>query len=749
MNTDHTQQQTQGDVRKSEKLSLQAASPPAIAGYQTLRPLGEGAFGHVWLAMDLNTNRPVAIKCYTQRSNLNLDLLGREVSLLANMATGRHIVQVLKVGWSHDPPYYVMEYLENGSLDDWIRSGEDLSVPQCVTVMREIAEGLSFAHGKGILHCDLKPANVLLDHLFHPRLADFGQGRVAGDQTGSLGTLFFMAPEQADLQSPPDVTWDVYGLGAIAYTMLVGVPPFRTSQVLEALDTAKSLQDRLKKYQQIIQSSPKPTLHYRRRGVDKPLAQIIDRCLHLNPERRYQNIQQVIGALDNRQRARNRRPLYVLGLIGPLLLMLLTLFFSMRSRMMALDQSEQSVVQRALESNQFAARYAARTLETEIQSLFRLVELEADRTELKVLLREYSSQAAEILDSIAQGDRRTELRDAVVEMPERIPLDDYLKQRVSLMSSNRTHASALVNSIFINDWRGTNLGICFTDEEEQESANSPVGQNFAFRSYFTGDRIDGSASAPADTYQPTRTTRLSATFRSTSTGVWKIAISTPVYDERSRPPESAGKSLGQEPAQKLLGVLVLTINLGDFELLSEADSSRKSLVRFAALFDGRKGNQLGTLLQHPFISSLDRETLRNIAIPQISQPVIEQLIGNGVYEYLDPAAAFPGGQMFSGHWIASSAQVELPRSGLDTTDNREKSDLWILVQESRDSVSAPIQSLSSQLFRESLLEFATLLSVILVLWYFVYRLGQVRATQKNRNHASAESLSAATETKKL
>lgn len=745
MNADRTQQQTLGDVRRSEKLSLQASIPPTIAGYQVLRPLGEGAFGYVWLAIDLNTRRPVAIKCYIQRSSLNMESLSREVSLLTNMATGRHIVQVLKVGWDHDPPYYVMEYLENGSLEDWIRSQAELTVLQCVVVMREIAEGLSFAHGKGVLHCDLKPANVLLDHSFHPRLADFGQGRVVGDQTASLGTLFYMAPEQADLQSSPDVTWDVYGLGAIAYTMLVGVPPYRTPETLETLESAHSLHDRLQRYQQVIRSSAKPSMHYRRRGVDKPLAQIIDRCLHVHPERRYQNIQQMIGALDNRQRARNRRPIYVLGLIGPILLMSLMLFFSMRSRMVALEQSERSVVQRALESNQFAARYAARTLESEIQMLFRLVELEADRAELKQLLREACSAGETELRQIALGDSNQELRNAVVHLPERIRLDSYLAQRVKRLSSTESNSATLLNSLFVNDSSGTNLGIRFTDETEQETASSPIGQNFAFRSYFTGQRVDGPAEAFPGTYQPTRVTRLSATFRSTSTGVWKIAISTPIFSQRDDLP------YGQEAngQQQLLGVLVLTINLGDFELLAEEETAQQSLVRFAALFDGRKGNQLGTLLQHPYIGSLDGEKLRSLSIPQIPRPLVERLTDGGLTDYSDPNAAFEGGQAFGGLWLASGAQVELPRNGSEPGDEREKSDLWILVQERKDSVTAPIQSLSERLFRESLLEIAALLSVIFALWYFVFRLGQVRVSRGGYHSGAADSLSAVTESKRL
>lgn len=742
---EHTQQQTQGDMRRAEKLSLQASSPPVISGYQVLRPLGEGAFGHVWLAMDLNTRRPVAIKCYIQRGSLDLDSLSREVSLLANIATGRHIVQILKVGWDHEPPYYVMEYLENGSLEDWIRSSEEMTVAQSVALMRDIAEGLSFAHGKGVLHCDLKPANVLLDHLFQPRLADFGQGRMAGDQTASLGTLFYMAPEQADLKSLPDVTWDVYGLGAIAYTMLVGAPPFRTPDVLETLNTSNSLGDRLQKYQKAIQTAARPRMHYLRRGVDKPLAQIIDRCLHVNPQRRYQNVQQVIEALDHRQYARSRRPLYMLGLIGPLLLVSMMLAFSMRSRMVALDQSERSVVHRALESNQFAARYAARTLESEIQMLFRMVERETERADLRQLLLECSVAGQSALGAIAEGNTSPMLKEQVLALPERVKLESYLQQRIEWMVENRKDSDTLMNSVFVNDTYGTNLGIAFVDEEERETAVSPVGGNFAYRSYFSGQRLDAATSGPPRSIQPITLTRLSATFRSTSTGTWKIAISAPIWDEQYVNDQPVDPALNPRP----IGVFVMTINLGDFELLSEQDPLDAGPARFAVLFDGRKGNQLGTLLQHPYMCDLDRETIKSIVIPQIPLGVIEALIDKGLDDYRDPVAEFEGGVAYSGPWLASSAQVELPRTGSDRSEDREKSDLWILVQERRNSVSAPIQSLSSRLRRESYLEIAALVAVIMAMWYFVFRLGPSKITPRRASGESPDSLSGATETKRL
>ncbi|MBX3420619.1 MAG: protein kinase [Pirellulaceae bacterium] len=745
MSLDYTQSQTAGDRRRSEELSLQSRQPPTLSGYQILRPLGEGAFGQVWLASDLNTHRPVAIKCYLHRGSLNMELLRREVSLLADMSAARHVVQVLKVGWDHDPPYYVMEFLENGSLEDLVRAKEELSVAQTVNLMREIAEGLSFAHGKGILHCDLKPANVLLDHSFRPRLADFGQGRMAGDTSASLGTLFYMAPEQADIQATPDVTWDVYALGAIAYTLLVGAPPYRSPQTVEALDTTSSVLDRLQKYRQLIQNSPRPRLHYRRRGIDKHFAQIIDRCLQVNPRQRFQNVQQVIGALDNRRRQRNRRPLYLLGLVGPLLLMSLMILFSARSQKMALEQSERSVVQRALESNRFAARYAARTLQSELQSLFSIVQTETTRADLGQLLKRCTEAGNEALAEIAAGHSDPAVTLKIQMMPEHAALEAYLQQRLDLLATQRHRGQSLLNSLFINDAQGTNLGIAFTDELEGKTAVSPVGQNFAFRSYFTGQRADGLPSETALQHTPTRTTRLSASFRSTSTGKWKIAVSAPIWDQ----PHDADQADQRPDSEMPIGVLVLTINLGDFDLLSQQDYQADQLDRMAVLFDGRSGNQRGTLLQHPYFRNLEAELMKATMIPQIAIPVINALTTTGLDNYHDPVATFDGGQRFEGPWIACADQVELPQAASQTNLEPEKSDLWILVQERKSAVAAPIESLASSLFREGILEIVTFLTVVLALWYFVFRLGQAATVRGKMVAPGSDSKSTVTEDVRL
>jgi|694.fasta_scaffold01611_43 serine/threonine protein kinase len=721
MNPDQTHPQNPNDQRHAKQLSLASSALPEIPGYQPLRLLGQGAYGRVWLAVDLNTRRPVAIKQFLHGNRQDLEALGREIQLLAKMSAGRNIVQVLKVGWDQSPPFYVMEYMENGSLEDWLQQDREISVKEVVRLIREIAEGLSFAHGKGILHCDLKPANVLLDHSKQARLADFGQARLAGDQSSSLGTLFYMSPDQADLQSTPDATWDVYSLGAVAYRLLVGQPPYRSEQSVESLKSAKTVPEQLCAYRRLILESRRPRLHHQRRGVDKQLSQIVDRCLSANASDRFQNAEQVLGALDSRDQSRTRRPLYLVGLVGPVLLLLLMLMFSSRSRNVAVEQSEQSVVQRAMESNRFAAQYAARTLEAELVNLFRVVEDESQREELRshmLVCREAVSRDLSLQSN--QADRASEI-EKLRQLEERLQLERYLQRRIDVLAVRRGPAASLVNSLFVNEGSGVNWGIVFADPEEGKSANSPVGLNFAYRSYFTGERTDGMLDEPSERYQPTRATSLSASFRSTSTGAWKIAISAPIW-----PPEQADSDGDQaESSLPPLGVLVLTVNLGDFRLLAQASGQGVEPSRFAALFEGRQGNQRGTLLQHPYISQADRAKMKSMRIPQIPQPVIDQLVAGDLASYTDPASELVGGQVYAGRWIASIAQVELPSVGQITVDpGRKKSDLWILVQERYSSVSSPLQSLAGQLRKETLLQLATLLMVVLLLWYFVLRLSR-------------------------
>ncbi len=723
MSSDFTQQQSLGELQKAEQLSLQVTLPPAeIPGYRVEKLLGQGAFGQVWLGRDLNTGRQVAIKFYLHRGGVNWSLLSREVKHLVNMSTGRHIVQVLGVSWEAEPPYYCMEYLENGSIEDLIRSRGALGIAESVALFREIAEGLNFAHGKGVLHCDLKPANVLLDHDWRPRLADFGQSRMSHEQTPSLGTLFFMAPEQADLTASVDAKWDVYALGAILYTMLVGTPPYRSAEFVEQLDTASSLPERLRRYRDAIQLSPPPQLHYRRRGVDKQLCQIVDLCLAKRPEQRYSNVQQVLEALHRRTAARLRRPLLILGIVGPILLSLLMLMFSARSMGVARENSLAAVHQWSLRSNQFAAMFAARTLESEIAALFREVEIEADRGELDRRMRDVLTGAATQLEIISGGEDRPGEREQLVGLQAQNELEAYLSRRIAEMTQTMgsSNESATFNSLFVTDARGTILALALSDPEEL--TQSPVGRNFAYRTYFSGRYADESHGQSSREFAPTRHTHLSSTFRSTSTGKWKVAVSSPVW------PVEYGEAENDEARAQVqpLGVLVLTINLGDFDLLS-GQTPEQGRSRFAVLVDGREGAQQGTLLQHPILESMEsrfQSTRKVESVPQIDTRQLTELRTSGLVSYHDPASIITGGEIFSGTWVAAIQQVRLPTGSEEAKLANRASDLWVLVQERTSYVEEPVRELGARLQQESYIELAALVLVVILLWYFVQRIGK-------------------------
>ena len=317
-----TELQSDTARRQAQDLSLRRTQPPTnVPGYETQKLLGVGAFGEVWVALDRNTGRRVAIKFYSRASGLDWSQLSREVEKLVFLSADRYVVQLLDVGWDSDPPYYVMEYIEQGSLDDRLKRDGPMSPVEAVAIVHDVATGLLHAHSKGVLHCDLKPANVLLDEDHKPRIADFGQARLSHEQQSSLGTMFYMAPEQADLKAVPDACWDVYALGALLYTMLTGGPPFRDDETVKTLEKSADLKRRLAQYREMIEQAPRPTEHRKVAGIDPALIEIIARCLAVDPSERFPNVQSVLDALAARDRRRQRRPLMLLGAIGPALLL--------------------------------------------------------------------------------------------------------------------------------------------------------------------------------------------------------------------------------------------------------------------------------------------------------------------------------------------------------------------------------------------------------------------------------------------
>lgn len=710
MTGDYTQHQTLGEQLEAERLSLQATAPPAeLPGYRMERFLGAGAFGQVWVGRDLNTGRRVAIKFYLHRGGVNWSLLAREVKHLVQLSDDRHIVQVLEVGWDADPPYYVMEYLPSGSLEDLLAARGRLPVGQAVDLLYGVCVGLNHSHGKGVLHCDLKPANILLDEDYRPRLADFGQSRMSHEQTPALGTLFYMAPEQANLDASPDARWDVYGVGAILYRMLTGNAPHRTPELVQRVDTAGSLPKRLEQYRQAILRDGPPRDHHRRRGVDRSLAQIVDGCLAVDPEKRFANVQQVLEALDRRTASRQRRPLVLLGIVGPLLLLLMTCVLMTRTVLETRTTVASALREKATESNKLAAMFASRTLELELHNYFEVVQQEAESERLKEHLRQLleDDQVAALRRRIADRNDAEEAREILLDLEVRQPLEQHLCERLALYDGQvgEGHTADLA-TMFITDASGTMLAIVYESPVQREEDSA--GRNFAFRSYFHGGREDLPRSSDPNTIEPLRQTHLSPVFFSTATHLWKVAVSTPIYLDRDR-------SSGRPDA-----VFVATTNLGGFELMGSDASQSVQLNQVAVLVDARPGEDRGTILQHPLMTPgrIEEASLAENP-PAIPPEELDALIAGKRVDYTDPWGEAVGDKTFAGPWLAAVQPVSLPHVHHDGPSGT--TDLLVLVQYRWSDIIAPVGQLVTTLLWYGAVAVIGILLVIFLLWFFVRR----------------------------
>jgi serine/threonine protein kinase len=704
MSLEHTQDQSPRDARQSQELSLHRVRPPGEApGYRLDQKIGSGAFGEVWTGVDRNTGITVAIKFYMHRGGVDWSLLAREVEKLAFLSADRYVVQLLAVGWEAEPPYYVMEFLERGSLEDLLRTSGPLPVTQAVELFTEISRGLSHAHGKGVLHCDLKPANILLDPDQHPRLADFGQSRLTHEQTPALGTLFFMAPEQANLDSVPDVRWDVYALGAILHCLLTGEPPYRSEALLSEIDTAADLPERLAKYRRALSQSPTlpapPLAH-----VDRPLREILERCLAIDPRQRFANVQEVLDALEQRRRTRQMRPLLAFGLVFPLLLLGVMAFFGWRGYQRALGDTESLAQRRAVENNQFAAQLAAERVAAEIERDFEIVSDEADRTAFNSYfdaVREHPL-LAKLSELPPTDDSLATLQQQFTDDASRRELDNYLARRLRRYRQHPKLASMLVLNA---------SGVMMAAAYEGDEVSQSVARNFAFRSYFHGGPIDLPRTARVPEVKPVEDTTLSAVFRSSTTGKWKVAIATPLW---RTPPDRT------DDEEEVAGLLVVTLNLGDFDFFKSIPT-QETAERLAVLVDGRPGDYTGVVLQHPlFDEILARGESLPIRFQKLRVPLDarHQLPAE---HYHDPLGEDELGEKYRRPWLAAAAAVR-GVNGVATTDT--PSGLVVLVQEDYLAAISPVRQLGYRLAREGLLALGGVVLVTILVWFVVLRMAR-------------------------
>ena len=267
------------------------ASYPTFSKYEILSVLGHGSMGTVYQAQHTVLGRIVALKVprpEVVRSSLATERFLREGRALA-MLQHPHVVSIYDADQEEGLPYIAMEYVEGGTLSDRIQESRRLPLSKIQSWGIQIAQALEYIHNKGILHRDLKSANILVSSDDQARITDFGIAHVEMHATitnGMLGTPAYMSPEQARGESL-DRHSDIYSLGVILFEALTGQIPFLEENGLALI-------------QRIIHEAP-PLIHTLRPDAPSWLAHIIYRCLQKDPEQRYQNSAQVVQALQEKK----------------------------------------------------------------------------------------------------------------------------------------------------------------------------------------------------------------------------------------------------------------------------------------------------------------------------------------------------------------------------------------------------------------------------------------------------------------
>ena len=264
----------------------------SLGQFRIVERIGAGGMATVFKAYQPTLDRYVAMKvlpAYHARDPIFVKRFVQEARSVAKLAHP-NIVQIHDFGDQEGITYIVMEYVDGGTLKDRLKQQHALSVSESVDFIIQAAEGLNCAHSHGIIHRDVKPANMLLRKDGHLLLSDFGIAKILEGTTNltrvgtGIGTPQYMSPEQGTGQ-PVDRRSDIYSLGIVLYHCLTGRVPFTADNPLSI--TVKHLHD------------PLPIEILRVAGVPAPIEQVVLKMTAKPPQDRYQSTDTLIDALAN------------------------------------------------------------------------------------------------------------------------------------------------------------------------------------------------------------------------------------------------------------------------------------------------------------------------------------------------------------------------------------------------------------------------------------------------------------------
>ena len=276
----------------SGDVDIMPALARALSGrYDVVREIGRGGMGIVYEAIDRRHDRKVAVKV------IRPELAGvagparflREIAVVAHL-DHPHIVGLYDSGEVDGLPYYIMPCIDGESLDDLMKREGQLAIEEAVELTVQVAQALDYAHGRSVVHRDIKPQNILLSN-GQAVVADFGLAGALSDAGGekltltglAIGSPHYMSPEQADGSGHVDARSDIYSLGCVLYELLIGQPPFSgsTRQAIIARHCAE----------------PVPSLRVVRSTISPDLERVVMKALAKTPADRFRTAREFAEAL--------------------------------------------------------------------------------------------------------------------------------------------------------------------------------------------------------------------------------------------------------------------------------------------------------------------------------------------------------------------------------------------------------------------------------------------------------------------
>ncbi len=265
--------------------------PEQLGHYRILKKIGEGGMGEVFCAEDLKLGRNVALKILPVQFADDPKRLGRFLreARLASTLSHPNVTHIYEVGEENGVHFIAMEYVKGETLQERLKKGP-LDHSTLLKIALQIGEALRSAHEAGIIHRDVKPANIMLNSAEHVKILDFGLAKQewsqrpdidhlsteAQTQTGTLlGTVHYMSPEQA-LGKQVDQRSDIFSFGAVLYEMATGKRAFQGPNVTATIA-------------QILATQPQPAIQLNPR-LQEAVNRTIEKCLRKDPKERYQTL---------------------------------------------------------------------------------------------------------------------------------------------------------------------------------------------------------------------------------------------------------------------------------------------------------------------------------------------------------------------------------------------------------------------------------------------------------------------------